>query len=178
MPHFNPTYQHTIQKNTSSQDYQIPYLNGHKKSRNMPNSTQVIKDYGPYPFVVNIEKVTKANDTFRTVLWTGDSLQLTLMSIPPGESIGLEIHNDVDQFLRIEDGTGLVMMGDQPNQLNFQQTVSASDAFVVPAGTWHNLLNIGSTPLKLYSIYAPPHHPFGTVHQTKADAEAAENPNK
>lgn len=170
MHSFNPN----LQKNASLQEYEMPYLNGRPKSRSMPNATQVIKDYGPSPFVVDIEKVTEANDTFRTALWTGEHLQLTLMSIPPKESIGLEMHDYLDQFIRIEDGKGLVMMGYQPDQLTLQQPVSDSDAFIIPAGTWHNLINTGSSPLKLYSIYAPPQHPFGTVHQTKADSEAAE----
>ena len=155
-------------------DYEIPYLNGYKKSRSMPNATQVIKDYGPFPFVTDIEKVTEANDTFRTALWTGSNLQLTLMSIPKGETIGLERHDNIDQFIRIEDGKGLVMMGNSPDALNFQQQVSSGDAFIIPAGTWHNLVNTGATPIKLYSIYAPIKHPFGTVQPTKADAEAAE----
>ena len=133
--------------------------------------TNPIRDYGPDPFVINIEDVTKANDTFRTALWTGNHLQLTIMSIPVGESIGLEIHPDTDQFLRIEQGEGLVQMGTTKNNLNFQRRVNNDFAFVVPAGTWHNLVNIGSVPIKLYSIYAPPKHPRGTVHLTKADAE-------
>ena len=133
--------------------------------------TNPVRDYGPDPFVVNIEDVTKANDTFRTALWTGNHLQLTIMSIPVGESIGLEIHPDTDQFLRIEQGEGLVQMGANKNNLNFQRRVNNEFAFVVPAGTWHNLVNIGNVPIKLYSIYAPPKHPRGTVHLTKADAE-------
>ena len=133
--------------------------------------TNPIRDYGPEPFVVNIEDVTKANDTFRTSLWTGNHLQLTIMSIPVGESIGLEIHPDTDQFIRIEHGDGLVQMGTNKNNLNFQRRVNSDFAFVVPAGIWHNLVNIGNVPIKLYSIYAPPKHPRGTVHLTKADAE-------
>ena len=133
--------------------------------------TNSIRDYGPEPFVVNIEDVTKENDTFRTALWTGNHLQLTIMSIPVGESIGLEIHPDTDQFLRIEQGEGLVQMGINKNNLNFQRRVNSDFAFVVPADTWHNLVNIGNVPIKLYSIYAPPKHPRGTVHVTKADAE-------
>lgn len=159
--------------NTST-DYQVPYLNGHKKSRSTPNATQVIKDYGPYPFVVDIEKVTEANDTFRTALWTGNHFQLTIMSIPKGESIGLEVHEDLDQFIRLEDGKGIVMMGPAPDQLTLEQQVTSGDAFVIPAGTWHNLVNTGTTPIKLYSIYSSVQHPFGTVQPTKADAEAAE----
>ena len=93
------------------------------------------------------------------------------MSIPVGESIGLEIHPDTDQFLRIEQGEGLVQMGKDKNNLSFQRKVFDNFAFIIPAGTWHNLVNIGNVPIKLYSIYAPPKHPRGTVHLTKADAE-------
>jgi len=101
-------------------------------------------------------------------------LQLTLMSINPGEDIGLEIHPDLDQFIRIEQGRGLVKMGDRKDKLDFQANVSDDFAFIIPAGKWHNLINTGNLPLKLYSIYAPPQHPYGTIHATKAIAEAAE----
>ena len=147
-------------------DYMNNYYNPYDRMYTNP-----IRDYGPDPFVVNIEDVTKANDTFRTALWTGNHLQVTIMSIPVGESIGLEIHPDTDQFIRIEQGDGLVQMGATKNNLNFQRRVNSDFAFVIPAGTWHNLVNIGSVPIKLYSIYAPPKHPRGTVHLTKADAE-------
>lgn len=130
-----------------------------------------ISDYGGEPFVVNIEEITKENNTFRTSLWTGEHLQLTLMSIPVGESIGLEMHPDTDQFLRIEQGDGLIQMGRNKNNLNFQRRVYNNYAILVPAGTWHNLINIGNIPIKLYSIYAPPHHPKGTIHLTKRDAQ-------
>lgn len=135
------------------------------------NAMNPIRDYGKEPYVVNIEEITKANNTFRTALWTGDNLQLTLMSIPVGESIGLEVHQKTDQFIRIEEGNGLVQMGPNQNNLNFQREVYDNFAFVVPAGTWHNLINTGNKPIKLYSIYAPPNHPKGTVHMTKKDAE-------
>lgn len=134
-----------------------------------------LKDYGPNPFVINIDKATKQNTNFRIALWTGDYLQLTLMSINPGEDIGLEIHPELDQFIRIEEGQGLVKMGDSKDRLDFQKKVYDDYAIIIPAGKWHNLINTGNTPLKLYSIYAPPEHPFGTVHETKADAEADEN---
>ncbi|GIM30678.1 cupin [Clostridium polyendosporum] len=133
-----------------------------------------LMDYGPEPFVVNIEEATKQNDAFRTVLWTGSHLQLTLMSINVGEDIGLEIHPDIDQFIRIEEGQGLVKMGDRKDKLDFQEKVYDDFAFIIPAGKWHNIINTGNKPLKLYSIYAPPQHPLGTVHATKAIAEAAE----
>ena len=96
------------------------------------------------------------------------------MSIKVGEDIGLEVHQGLDQFIRVEEGQGLVKMGDSKYNLDFQRNVYDDFAFIIPAGKWHNLINTGDTPLKLYSIYAPPQHPHGTVHETKADAEAAE----
>lgn len=137
-------------------------------------ANEVFRDYGPIPIVVNIEQATTENDTFRTALWTGKHLQLTLMSIDVKDDIGLEMHPDVDQFIRIEQGRGLVKIGDRKDNLTFQKEVGPSDAIVIPAGTWHNVINIGNTPLKVYSIYAPPRHPWGTVQKTKADAMAAE----
>lgn len=126
-----------------------------------------IIDYGPEPFVVNIDEATKRNTNYRTALWTGNHLQLTLMSIPAGGDIGLEMHPNVDQFLRIEEGYGFVEMGSDRDKLNYQRNVDNSYAVFVPAGTWHNITNAGSTPLKLYSIYAPPNHPHGIVEATK-----------
>ena len=131
----------------------------------------ILKDYGPNPFVVNIEEATKINNYFRIALWTGNHLQLTLMSINAGEDIGLEMHPNLDQFIRIEQGQGLVMMGNTPDRLDYRANVRDDFAFIIPAGKWHNLINTGCVPLKLYSIYAPPQHPFGTVHKTKKDAE-------
>lgn len=148
-------------------------------SQRYPNADGaiVIQDYGPNPLVLDINQATLQNNTFRTALWTGTLFQITLMSLNPGEDIGLEMHPDVDQFLRIEQGEGIVQMGDKADNLTLQQEVLDDYAIVIPAGTWHNLTNTGSTPLKLYSIYAPPNHPFGTVHTTKAEAEAAEEHN-
>lgn len=153
------------------QPYPSPYTNHPDYSKPLPK----LKDYGPQPFVINIEKATKQNNTFRTALWTGKHLQVTLMSINPREDIGLEIHRNLDQFIRIEEGQGLVQMGDRKNKLDFQKPVQDDDAIIIPAGKWHNIINTGHRPLKLYSIYAPPEHPRGTVHQTKKDAIAAEN---
>ena len=132
-------------------------------------------DYGPDPFVTNIDKATLQNRNFRTALWTGRHLQLTLMSIPTGGEIGLEIHPETDQFIRIESGNGMVMMGPAKNRLNFQRPVSDGYAVFVPAGTWHNIINTGNRPLKIYTIYAPPHPPHGTVHATKDIADAQEH---
>lgn len=136
-----------------------------------PGRMLPLRDYGPNPFVVNIEEATLQNNTFRTALWTGSYLQLTLMTINVGDSIGLEMHRDVDQFIRVEQGQGLVLMGDSRDRLYYKQRVGDNYAIWIPAGKWHNLINTGRVPLKLYSIYAPPQHPHGTVHTTKADAE-------
>lgn len=146
----------------------------HPSGYSYDNERIKLTDYGPNPFVVNINKATKQNRTFRTALWTGTHFQLTLMSLKVGEDIGLEMHPDVDQFLRIEQGQGIVRMGKNKNNLTFERRVRDDSAIVIPAGTWHNLINTGNVPLKLYSIYAPPNHPFGTVHPTKRDAMAAE----
>lgn len=134
-----------------------------------------LTDFGPEPFVTDIEDATEHNRNFRTALWTGRHLQLTLMSIGVGEDIGLEVHPDTDQFIRIEEGQGQVRMGDSKDRLDFQRNIDEDDAILIPAGKWHNLINTGRKPIKLYSIYAPPEHPHGTVHRTKAEAEAAES---
>lgn len=131
-------------------------------------------DYGAQPFVLNIEEATVENEAFRVAKWTGSNLQMTLMSIEPGDDIGLEVHDDHDQFLRVEEGIGFVQMGSSEDELDFEQTVEDDFAIFVPAGTWHNVTNTGTTPLKLYSIYAPSEHPHGTIHATKVEAEAAE----
>lgn len=126
-----------------------------------------LRDYGPKPFVVNINEAAKQNNNFRTALWTGNHLQVTLMSIKVGDDIGLEIHPNIDQFIRIEDGQGIVRMGKNKDRLDFQARVSDDFAIMIPAGTWHNVINTGNKPLKVYSIYAPPQHPRGVVHVTK-----------
>ncbi|KZL91986.1 cupin domain-containing protein [Clostridium magnum] len=133
-----------------------------------------MKDYGPQPFVININEASKQNKTFRTALWTGKHLQVTLMSINVGDDIGLEIHPNIDQFIRIEEGQGIVRMGKSKGTLDFQARVYDDSAIMIPAGTWHNVINTGNKPLKVYAIYAPPQHPHGTVHVTKEDAEANE----
>lgn len=132
-------------------------------------------DHGPDPFVTDIEAATRGNDAFRRTLWTGTHLQLTLMCLQPGEEIGLEVHDDVDQFLRIEEGSGLVEMGAARTDLSFRRDVGDDDVVLVPAGSWHNVTNTGGGPLRLYSIYGPAQHRHGTVHVTKADADAEEH---
>lgn len=123
----------------------------------------------------NIEQETRTNRSFRTALWTGKHSQLTVMSLPPGEEIGLEVHPDVDQFFRLEAGRARVEVGTARDDLSETHDVEDDWAFIVPAGTWHNVINTGDSELKLYTIYSPPNHPPGTVHATKADADAAEH---
>ncbi len=166
-----------------TQVYQCPYIGSapifaSDSFNEIPRAPIVLRDYGPEPFAADIEDATKQNNAYRTALWTGKHLQLTLMSINVGDDIGLEMHPDVDQFIRLEQGRGIVRMGDRKDNLDFQANVSDDFAFIIPAGKWHNLINTGSIPIKLYSIYAPPQHPHGTVHQTKADAQAAERRTK
>lgn len=129
------------------------------------------KDYGPKPYVVNIEKDTLDNPNFRVTRWTGSKIQLTLMCIPVGADIGLEVHETHDQFLRLEQGKGRVQMGRAKDDLSFDREVSDDWAVFVPAGTWHNITNVGDEPIKLYAIYGPPDHLHGTVHATQVDAE-------
>jgi len=138
-------------------------------------SDVVLKDYGAEPTVLDIDAYTMSNDNFRTVLWTGTKLQVTLMSIPVGGDVGWEQHTDIDQFLRIEDGQAKVVMGDSEDSVTFVQVARKDFAILVPAGKWHNVINTGKTALKLYSIYSPVEHPFGTVHKTKQEAEEAEH---
>jgi mannose-6-phosphate isomerase-like protein (cupin superfamily) len=132
-------------------------------------------DSGPNPFVANIEEATLANENYRTTVWTGVHLQMTLMAIQPGHDIGLEVHTTHDQFLRVEQGTGRVQMGLAQDQLTFDEVAGPDFAIIVPAGSWHNVTNVGVDVMKVYSLYAPPQHPHGAVHVTKADADAAEH---
>ncbi|MBE9388490.1 cupin domain-containing protein [Vagococcus salmoninarum] len=127
-------------------------------------------DRGKQPVVENIEEMTLTNENYRTTIWTGSKLQVTLMTIQPGDDIGLEVHEGIDQFLRIEAGQGLCKMGPTEDNLNFEQVVSDDDGIFVPADMWHNVINTGDQPLKLYTIYAGPDHLAGTVHPTHEDA--------
>jgi mannose-6-phosphate isomerase-like protein (cupin superfamily) len=122
------------------------------------------------PFVGNIETLTERNNNFRKVLFTGKNMQLVVMSLKPKEEIGVEVHDDVDQFFRVEQGTARFVLGDNTRR------VTEGGAVVVPAGTRHNVINPSATePLRLYTIYTPPEHPANTVHKTKAEADAAEH---
>jgi mannose-6-phosphate isomerase-like protein (cupin superfamily) len=131
-----------------------------------------IKDIGPQPKSFDIEEATRDNPNYRTVAWSGRYLQLTLMSIPVGGDIGLEAHPETDQFLRLDAGRGRVQMGPAKDRLTFEKEVSDGWCVLVPAGTWHNVINIGKEPMQVYAIYAPAHHKPGKIHKTAADAAA------
>lgn len=130
-----------------------------------------LNDNGPQPNAFDIETATRQNEKYRVVAWTGKHLQVTLMSIPSGQSIGLEAHPDTDQFLRVETGRGKAVMGPSKDQLDFEQEVTDGWAVQVPAGTWHDVINTGDAPLRLYTIYAPSHHASGAIQATSADAK-------
>ncbi|MCL2316672.1 MAG: cupin domain-containing protein, partial [Actinomycetia bacterium] len=112
-----------------------------------------------------------ANPNFRATLWTGSHLQLTVMCIPAGGDIGLEVHKTHDQFLRIEAGNGRVEMGPAKGEVTFRADVEAESGVFVPAGTWHNVINTGADDLKLYTLYGPADHEPGTLHKTQHDAQ-------
>ena len=118
-------------------------------------------------FVKDIEDLTEENSDFRHVLYTGKNMQLVLMALEPGEEIGEEIHDDGDQFFRVEEGTGEVWIDGK------KTTIKSDTGIVVPAGSRHNIKNTGEKPLKLYTLYAPPEHLDGTVQTTKADAKSS-----
>jgi mannose-6-phosphate isomerase-like protein (cupin superfamily) len=116
-------------------------------------------------FVKNIEEISVKNEYFRQVLYTANNCQLVIMALKPGEDIGMEVHK-LDQFFRVEEGNGVAVLD------GVRTEISAGFAVLVPAGTNHNIINTGTDPLKLYTLYAPPNHRDGVVHHTRADAEA------
>jgi mannose-6-phosphate isomerase-like protein (cupin superfamily) len=126
-------------------------------------------------WVGDVERETLDNGDFRRVLFTGKQTQLTVMRLGPGEEVGLEMHDGLDQFIRIEEGTARVTFGRTKDQVDEAHDVEDDWAVIIPGGVWHNVINTGDGELKLYSLYSPPEHPDGTVHRTKAEADAAEH---
>lgn len=126
-------------------------------------------------WVGNIETLTLENTNFRTVIYTGKHSQLTLMSVPPGGEVGWESHTHLDQFLRLEQGKARLDFGRTEDAVDESHDIEDDWALIVPAGVWHNVVNVGDTDLRLYSVYSPPEHADGTVHATKADADADEH---
>ena len=130
-----------------------------------------IADIGPRPQAFDLEAETLANPNYRTVAWSGAYLQVTLMSIPVNGDIGLERHPDTDQFIRLERGRGRAQMGPAKDELTFDQEVTDGWCVTVPAGSWHNITNVGDEPMQVYTVYAPQHHSPGKVQPTKAIAD-------
>ena len=134
------------------------------------NTNNYLKDYGGYPATFNINKLSNENNNYRISIFTGDNLQVTLMSIPVGESIGLEIHPDVEQILCVTEGNAVVEMGINKNNFDYKNEMHENYMTIVPKNTWHNIINVGNIPLKLYSIYSPLNHEKGTIQKTKYNA--------
>jgi mannose-6-phosphate isomerase-like protein (cupin superfamily) len=145
------------------------------ESRTKGARTVTLDDIGPRPNAFDMEVATRENENYRTVAWTGKHLQVTLMTIPVGESIGLEAHPSTDQFLRVDGGRGKTIMGAAKDQLDFEQDVADGWSIQVPAGTWHDVINTGDEPLRLYTVYAPSHHAAGITQATRTDAERDES---
>ena len=130
-----------------------------------------IDDIGPRPQAFDLETETLENQNYRTVAWSGPYLQVTLMSIQVNGDIGLERHPHTDQFIRLERGHGRAQMGPGKDDLTFDQEVTDGWCVTVPAGSWHNITNIGDEPMQVYTVYAPQHHAPGKVQATKAIAD-------
>lgn len=133
------------------------------------------RDKGNAPHAFNLSYEARQNESYRVALWTGSGLQLTMMSIPAGMDTGIEMHEATDQFLYIEKGRGEVIMGKTKGNMNYRRPLGAGYAVLIPGETYHNVINTGNEPLKLYSVYTPKVHPFGTVDKTRSDSEMRES---
>ena len=132
---------------------------------------QKYDDYGGEALILPLVRLAMRNEDFRVALWTGEDMQVTLMSIPSRSDIGLECHTGLEQMLIAVSGSGIVRFGETKENLSDPIRFAPGDAFMIPENTWHNVENRGRTPLKLISVYAPPQHPFGTVTPRKEDEE-------
>lgn len=128
-------------------------------------------DFQQKPFVINIEDAVKQNESYRQAIWSGSQLQVFVMAIGANDESGMEIHRDIDQFIRIESGEGLCKMGPEKDVVNFERTLEENDAIFIPANTWHNIINTSGEPLRLYTIYSGKQFAEGTVHKTRFDAQ-------
>lgn len=130
-------------------------------------------DRGNSPSILNIDAITRENENYRTAIWTGEGMQVTVMNIPSGSGIRNERHDNIDQFIKIISGSGEITMRRGEGYPSTTTPVREGEAVIIPRGTWHSLSNTGRAPLKLYSVYAPKNHPYGTVERTVEDADAA-----
>ena len=127
-----------------------------------------IKDKGNYPYIFSFGNMSRDCTAFREAFWTGEHMQLVRMNIPAGEDIGKEIHEDTDQLITVTDGKAEVLMGRGENRMSHLGELRNGDSVIIPAGHWHNIINRGSSPLKIISIYSPPHHPYGTMQKSNS----------
>ena len=141
-----------------------------KERRNMKQENFA----GDSPCLVNIHNASCGNGYFRKEIWTGEYAQVTVMSIPIGGEVGLDLHEGFDQILFVEYGVASVYVGKTKQEVKFFGSANSGCAVIIPAGVWHNLINEQNVPLKIVSVYAPPHHPVGTVHKTKFDSDLAD----
>ncbi len=130
-------------------------------------NTDCSDEHGGEVYSLSVFRTACKNRSFRENVWTGDHLQLTVMSIDRGDDIGVEVHNDTDQYIRVESGCAVALVGTSADNLSQKYRLSSGDAIFIPACTWHNIVNSGRGTLKLSSIYAPPHHPRCTVQKNK-----------
>lgn len=145
-------------------------LNNNRENEEFVLTADDEGDKGKSPWVLDIEEATVSNTNYRNAQWTGEYMQMVLMSLKPGEIIDLEVHKGHDQFIRIEQGDARILMGKTENQLSFDEKISDDWAAFIPAGYWHTVENTGKTDLKLYTIYSPSEHPAGTVRKTYEEA--------
>ncbi|MGF1586633.1 MAG: cupin domain-containing protein [Bacteroidales bacterium] len=145
-------------------------LNNNRENEEFVHTASDEGDKGKSPWVLDIEEATVSNTNYRNAQWTGEYMQMVLMSLKPGEIIDLEVHKGHDQFIRIEQGDARILMGKTENELSFDEKISDDWAAFIPAGYWHTVENTGKTDLKLYTIYSPSEHPAGTVRKTYEDA--------
>ncbi len=154
---------------------QQPEANNEKEKVVTKNAAEDLEDKGKEPWAIDIEAATVDNNNYRQAIWSGKYMQTVLMSLKPGEVIELEVHHDHDQFFRVEQGKARIYMGKTEDDLPFEKVVKDDWAVFIPAGYWHKVESIGDVDLKLYTIYAPPEHPKGIVHETYEDTEDYHN---
>jgi mannose-6-phosphate isomerase-like protein (cupin superfamily) len=138
-------------------------------------SGDIETDHGNKPYVFNACELARQNRNYRTTIWTGVHMQLTLMCIPAGTDTGIEMHNNFDQLIRIESGMGKIEMGGSRSELSQKADLNACTTVIIPKGTYHRIISTGNQPLRLLSVYAPPAHKYGTVDRTKDDESKKEH---
>ena len=138
---------------------------------NMFFDENIFKDNGNKPCVIPLKKLTYLNDNYRVAVWTGTHLQITVMNILPNDDIGGEVHENLDQFLYIERGRAKVLIGESKDKLSVMQYAGEGEGILIPANNWHDVINVGMSDLKVFSVYAPVQHPYGTVQENKPEED-------